>query len=173
MPVDENETAIEPSPSWGGLGGGASSASADDARQRVYSAADAAGPPPTSPTRGEEGKAGFRRLRLPPNATARARSLRRSMTPAERLLWRGLRETFPEHHWRKQVPFGRYITDFCSHGAKLIIEVDGGQHSPSTDLTRFLECEGYRLIRLWNNDVTGNLDGVIGRIAMNLMEKAQ
>ena len=111
----------------------------------------------------------MKRLSLPDGATARARNLRKNMTKAERLLWRALRTALPEYHWRKQVPFGSYFADFCSHRAKLVIEVDGSQHASAIERdasrTRFLEAEGYRVIRFWNNDVIGNPDAVIGRIA--------
>ena len=64
---------------------------------------------------------------------------------------------------------GQYIVDFCSHGCRLIIEVDGGQHAATTgyDLarTRFIESQGYRVLRFWNNDVTDNLDGVVARVS--------
>lgn len=97
------------------------------------------------------------------------------MTVAERPLWRGLREVLPGHHWRKQVPFGPYVADFCSHSARLIIEVDGGQHASAVKAdatrTRFLESEGYRVLRFWNNDVTENLDGVLETIAAALPQR--
>ena len=87
------------------------------------------------------------------------------MTDAERLLWRALRSTLPQYHWRKQVPFGPFFADFCSHGARLIIEIDGGQHAETQDYdgrrTTFLAEQGYRVIRFWNNDVLGNIDGVM------------
>jgi very-short-patch-repair endonuclease len=55
--------------------------------------------------------------------------------------------------------------DFASHDARLIIEVDGGQHAEMLDAdarrTAFLEAEGYRVLRFWNNDVLGNIDGVL------------
>ena len=99
------------------------------------------------------------------------------MPNPERILWRALREAVPEHHWRKQVPLGPYFADFASHSAKLIIEVDGGQHATSAARdemrTRFLQAEGYRVIRFWNNDVIDNLDGVIDRIIAALQESAQ
>jgi hypothetical protein len=82
----------------------------------------------------------------------------------------------PEDHWRKQIPFGPYFADFCSHSAKLIIEVDGGQHATTGDYdgrrTHFLERQGYGVLRFWNNDVLSNTDGVLQRIADALSMKA-
>ena len=90
-------------------------------------------------------------------------------------MWRALRETLPGNHWRKQVPFGLYVADFCSHHAQLIIEVDGGQHAGASQAdarrTIFLESEGYRVIRFWNNDVIGNVDGVLTAIAAALPQR--
>jgi very-short-patch-repair endonuclease len=85
------------------------------------------------------------------------------MTDAERLLWRSLREKLPQHHWRKQVPIGPYITDFACHAAKLIIELDGGQHATANEESRtnFIKDQGFRLIRFWNSDVIENTDGVL------------
>jgi len=124
------------------------------------------GGPEHPPHKGE----GLKRLNLPAGATARARRLRKDMTVAERHLWRALREALPGHHWRKQVPFGFYIADFCSHSARLIIEVDGGQHAAAsaTDArrTQFLESEGYRVLRFWNNDVRDNIEGVVEAITL-------
>jgi very-short-patch-repair endonuclease len=102
----------------------------------------------------------------PPGAIGRARDLRKKMTDAERALWRMLRLSFREHHFRKQVPIRHYIADFASHRAKLVIEVDGGQHNPEVDSerTRIIEDEGYRVLRFWNNEVIGNPDGVCDEI---------
>jgi very-short-patch-repair endonuclease len=70
------------------------------------------------------------------------------------------------------VPIGRYITDFACHEARLIVEIDGGQHDPSspreTERSRFLQNEGYRVLRFWNNDVLANPDGVYETIAGEL-----
>jgi very-short-patch-repair endonuclease len=113
-------------------------------------------------------------LRTTPQLTrasvARARALRRDKTPAERRLWSALRASFVGAHFRHQVPLGPYYADFASHGARLIVEVDGGQHTPERDAqrTRFLEGEGYKVLRFWNNEVLENLDGVLAVIAREI-----
>jgi very-short-patch-repair endonuclease len=97
----------------------------------------------------------------------RARAMRIEPTEAERKLWWNLRHrlALPASHFRRQVRLGHYIVDFASHGLKLVIELDGGQHAERTELdakrTRFLEREGYRVLRFWNNDVMQNIDGVL------------
>ena len=98
----------------------------------------------------------------PTGAVARARRLRKEMTDAERALWRMLRESFGKQHFRRQVPIRHFIADFASHRAKLVIEVDGGQHNEVVDAARtgVIQDEGYRVIRFWNNEVLGNPDGV-------------
>ena len=81
-------------------------------------------------------------------------------------MWRLLTEAFPDARFRKQVPIRHYIADFASHSAKLVIEVDGGQHDDDVDAQRtaVIEEEGYRVIRFWNNDVLGNCEGVWAKI---------
>ena len=86
----------------------------------------------------------------------RARALRQSVTDAERSIWRILRSAQMDgHRFHRQVPFGQYIADFLCHNARLIIEIDGGQHEGSSPdeakRTRFLEDQGYRIVRFWNN----------------------
>jgi very-short-patch-repair endonuclease len=103
-------------------------------------------------------------------AHARARTLRQNTTEAERRVWEILRShQMKGYKFRRQVPIGRYIADFVCHEAKLIVEIDGGQHdrsSPSeAERSGFLQNEGYRLLRFWNNEVLANLDGVHERIA--------
>ncbi len=96
------------------------------------------------------------------------------MTDAERVLWRALREALPQLHWRHQVPFGPYIVDFCSHRARLIVEADGGQHGEpqqvehDAERTRFLEGEGYRVLRFWNHDLLADTDSVLSVVADGL-----
>jgi len=95
-------------------------------------------------------------------ATRRARRLRNNPTEAETRMWRLLRECFPKAHFRRQVPIRNFIADFASHSLKLVIEVDGGQHSADVDRNRTasIEAEGYRVLRFWNHDVLGDGDGV-------------
>ena len=70
------------------------------------------------------------------------------------------------------MPIGYFIADFACHEARLIIEIDGGQHDPASEpeahRTRFLENEGYRVLRFWNNEVLENPDGVQRVIADDL-----
>ena len=97
----------------------------------------------------------------------RARAMRLSPTEAERKLWWHLRHRLPlsATHFRRQVRLGHYIVDFASHGLRIVIELDGGQHAvqSKSDATRskFLESEGYRVLRFWNNEVLTNIDGVL------------
>jgi very-short-patch-repair endonuclease len=102
----------------------------------------------------------------------RARRLRRASTDAEKHLWRVLRSKLPEYKWRRQMPVGPYFADFACFAERLIVELDGGQHAEAADYdrsrTRFIEAQGYRVIRFWNNDVLANSDGVLERIMKEL-----
>ena len=95
--------------------------------------------------------------------TSRSRALRKNATDAERKLWSIVRRRqLNGFKFRKQVEIDGYIVDFLCAEQRLIIEVDGGQHSPARDARRtaFLQSQGFRLIRFWNNDVLQNPDGV-------------
>jgi very-short-patch-repair endonuclease len=98
----------------------------------------------------------------------RARALRRDSTEAEKKLWQHLRQPpFKQNHFRRQAPIGPYFADFASHQAKIVIELDGGQHSDNAAdevRTRYLEAHGYRVLRFWNNDVGENISGVLATI---------
>ncbi|WP_255565048.1 endonuclease domain-containing protein [Methylovirgula sp. HY1] len=95
------------------------------------------------------------------------------MTEPERKLWKALRWRLAVNgtHFRRQVPLGPYIADFCSHGAKLIIEVDGDQHGDDTSIARdaertaYLNSLGYRVLRFSNHDVITAIDSVLDTIA--------
>jgi very-short-patch-repair endonuclease len=101
-----------------------------------------------------------------------ARQLRRSQTDAERKLWFCLRDRrLHGLKFRRQAEIDSYVVDFLCAEAKLIIEVDGGQHAASaadTERTRTLESNGYFVLRFWNHDVLQNLDGVLEAIVDTL-----
>jgi very-short-patch-repair endonuclease len=102
--------------------------------------------------------------RVDDGAHHRARAFRREMTEAEKKLWQVLRSRQTEgYRFRLRVPTGHLIADFVCHEARLIVEIDGGQHDPSSapaaSRTRFLESERYRLLRFWNNEVLDNPEG--------------
>ena len=97
-----------------------------------------------------------------------ARKLRAAATDAEIRLWSRLRrEQLDGFRFRRQQPIGSYVVDFFCPEAKLIIEIDGGQHADSISdehRTHWLEAHGYRVLRFWNNDVLANTEGVLLRI---------
>jgi len=104
-----------------------------------------------------------------PNENARA--LRKRLTPQEVKVWVKLREMKAlGFHFRKQAPIGRYIVDFVSFGARIVVEVDGGQHGmhdgvlSDRERDRFLRSQAFRVLRFWNSDVDQNLNGVIESI---------
>jgi very-short-patch-repair endonuclease len=67
---------------------------------------------------------------------ARARTLRKKMTESEKKLWQRLRERrLSGYRFRKQAPMGGYILDFVCHEAKVIIELDGGQHNEANNIS--------------------------------------
>jgi very-short-patch-repair endonuclease len=97
----------------------------------------------------------------------RAKELRRNQTDAEQILWQKLRSRqLGGFKFRRQVPVGPYFADFLCLEARVIVEVDGGQHSEAKDAARTeaLEKAGYRVIRFWNNEVIENIDGVLVRL---------
>jgi very-short-patch-repair endonuclease len=106
----------------------------------------------------------------------RARALRVHATDAETKLWLQLRgRRLQGWKFRRQVPMGRYVVDFFCLDAKLIIEVDGGQHDANRAKdearTRAIERLGYRVIRFWNNDVLQNTPGVLEQILLSLKRR--
>ncbi len=95
----------------------------------------------------------------------RARAMRRDPTRAENLLWQALRDRRLEgYKFRRQVPLERYILDFVCFDAMLIVEVDGAQHAESTrDIIRdaVFRARGFRILRVWNDDVIDHMDGTL------------
>ena len=99
--------------------------------------------------------------------------LRQNMTPAECKLWHYLRRKNIEGlRFRRQYPLGPCIVDFVCLPARLIVEVDGGQHSwmerQDAKRTARLESQGFRVFRFWNNEISESLEHVIESIQLEL-----
>ena len=126
---------------------------------------------------------GHMHKRTTPKIFGRAKQLHRNMSPAEEKLWTHLRahRTGGVHFRNHTCPGGRcqghaigqYIVDFCSPRKKLIIELDGSQHLAQKEYdderTKYLELQGYRVLRFWNHDVTNNIDDVL-RVIWNALK---
>ena len=105
--------------------------------------------------------------RVDPEMTRRARALRSGATKAERTLWRLLSRYRPA--FTRQLVVGPFIVDLTCREAKLAVEVDGGQHVESeadAARTRWLEGEGWTVIRFWNSEVAENPEGVAEAILL-------
>ena len=129
-----------------------------------------------SPARGE-GTEPVAPRRTSPLPVRRARRLRVNMTDAERKLWFALRDRrFINFKFRRQVPVGPFIADFLCYDARLVIEVDGGQHAESRRDARrdaWLAANHFHVLRFWNNDVLTNLEGVLTVILESLSASKQ
>ncbi|WEJ32621.1 endonuclease domain-containing protein [Devosia sp. SD17-2] len=105
-----------------------------------------------------------------------ARRLRKNPTPAEIRFWRLIAPLRTRHHFRKQVPMVRYVVDFASHSAKLIVEIDGDSHylgdGQRRDAARdaVLGEHGYRVLRFTNDEVMHSAEGVYLALARALGE---
>lgn len=114
-----------------------------------------------------------RSIRSNPHTIHRAIQLRKESTLAERKLWSRIRKDQLGVTFRRQHAIGKYIPDFCSPKAKLIIELDGSQHldqeAYDEERTQYLESQGYTVLRFWNNDVMKDIESVI-RAIIQVME---
>ena len=98
-----------------------------------------------------------------------AKQMRHAPTPWEHELWQTLRALrFAAVKFKRQQPIGPYIVDFVALSKKLIIELDGGQHSARADYDakrdEFLKLNGFHVIRVWNNEWTENQAGALEAI---------
>jgi len=114
--------------------------------------------------------------RTTPTGYELARKLRKELTPAEIKLWAWLRgNKINGVNFRRQHAIGKYVADFCAIKEKLVIELDGSQHLEQGEYdkerTEFLESQGYRVIRFWNNQVMKDMEGVILAIINALESK--
>ena len=97
---------------------------------------------------------------------AKAKVLRKNFTNTERVLWKHLRAKQMEGcKFRRQEPIGSYIVDFLCHEKMIVIEVDGSQHSTERERDNkrdvWLKGQGYKVLRLWNNEVLANIEVVL------------
>jgi adenine-specific DNA-methyltransferase len=100
-----------------------------------------------------------------------ARRLRREATGVERKLWSALRNRQLENHkFRFQATIGTFVVDFLCVEKRLVVELDGSQHSEEGDRRRtaYLEAQGYVVMRFWNSDLVENFDGVVEAIRLKL-----
>ena len=125
--------------------------------------------------RGGVGGGGTMSRRPVDKRIVRARKLRRDTTGAEKKLWPYLKQMQPvSFHFRRQATIGPYFADFACHALRLVIEIDGGQHGENASdaaRTRYLESQGYRVLRFWNNDVLNNAEGVAEVISAAIAQR--
>jgi very-short-patch-repair endonuclease len=109
--------------------------------------------------------------RVPFDQTQRARGLRANATRHELMLWHLISRLRPK--FTRQLPIGFYFADFACRQAKLIVELDGSQHVNSERDARrdaFLAQEGWTVLRVWNNELDSNPDGVFDAIVNRAAE---
>ena len=116
--------------------------------------------------------------RTRPRTLAVARKLRSEMTEAEKRIWYFLRANrFSGVRFKRQVPIGPFNVDFACLSEELVIELDGGQHDADAarDAKRaaWLESQGFRVMRFWNNEVFENLDTVLRAIDLAIGGQAR
>jgi len=109
------------------------------------------------------------------SSTANAKEMRKNFTDAELKLWKRLRNRQTDgEKFRRHQPIGKYIVDFVCQERKLVVEVDGGQHGEQiaygNERTAWLESEGYRVLRFWNNEVLEDVEIVLDVIVRALDE---
>ncbi|BBQ54580.1 hypothetical protein WP2S18C03_36610 [Aeromonas veronii] len=104
-----------------------------------------------------------------------AKRLRRDATQAEQILWQQLRNRrLAGLKFRRQMPIGPYVVDFICLEQGLVIEVDGSQHGTQANQmhdearTAYLNQQGFRVIRVWNNDVLSRMEVVLAHIWLSL-----
>ena len=114
-------------------------------------------------------------LRYRHASIGQAKSFRKNMTDTEQKLWSRLRRNQLGHYFRRQVSIGKYIVDFMCRQKKLIIEIDGIQHSSIKGLERdrqrdeYLSSEEYHVLRFNNSEISTNVDVIYGALQNPLL----
>ena len=124
---------------------------------------------PLPPGGGGAGERGTVALQKQVDQLAHARQMRSVATPWEHELWQELRgHRFADVKFKRQQPIGRYIVDFVALSKNLVVELDGSQHAQTGGYDEkrdaFLKQEGFRVMRVWNNQWTENREGVLEAI---------
>ncbi len=115
---------------------------------------------------------------MPPlgnRTNAHAATLRRNQTNAERTMWFALRDRrLAGFKFRRQVSVGPYVVDFLCVEARLVVELDGGQHETGLDAGReqAIRALGFGVVRFWNNEIGSNLEGVLAHLLRTLEARA-
>jgi very-short-patch-repair endonuclease len=111
-------------------------------------------------------------MKADPITRSRAKTLRRDLTDAERILWTRIKgRALMGWQFRVQHPIGPYIADFACVRMRLAVEVDGATHATAAERahdarrTAYLEAQGWTVMRFWNSDIYDNLDGVLRAIS--------
>ena len=108
---------------------------------------------------------------IPAEQQKRARAMRNNATAAERKLWQALRASQLEgFKFSRQIAIGPFIADLVCRKQRLVVEIDGGLHGDASDIARqrFIEAQGYRVLRFWNYQVMRDLDFVVAIILETL-----
>ena len=114
--------------------------------------------------------------RTTPKIFYRAKELRHNKTPEEEKLWSRLRNhQLDGIGFRQQHALGNFVVDFCAPRKKLVVELDGSQHfemaESDEERTAFLNSKGYKVIRFFNYEINGNIEDVLRRIRLAVVEK--
>ena len=104
-----------------------------------------------------------------------ARNLRKRSTDAENILWKNLRaKRLQGFKFRRQEPIGKYIADFVCYERRVIIKLDGGQHSEESEKDQerdeWFRSERFRVLRFWNNDVLSKTEEILEIIIKKCLE---
>ncbi len=112
---------------------------------------------------------------IPAEQQKRARAMRNDATPAERKLWQALRASQLEgFKFSRQIAIGAFIADLVCRKQCLVVEIDGGLHGNASDIARqrFIEAQGYRVLRFWNYQVMRDLD-LVAAIILDALQAGQ
>lgn len=129
-------------------------------------------PLPTSPVRRGENRKILNKENL-----NLAKRLRKMQTPEENIIWFNLRaKRLSGYKFKRQYPIGKYIVDFVCMEKMLVIEIDGSGHNIDSQISydkirdEYLNLRGFKVIRIWNNDINNNLESVLNYILDKLNE---